>query len=271
MAPALPGSLPSWITPSRLVILAQVVGLSFLVALSSVWLSLSLWAGFFLWGVAALLFFGLAWLTGGQGSWIAVAASYGELGAWLGSLTSVAFFVFSFVSDARSHESATLFSAMICAALLGWLPGLLVGLGASALFWALGGWLLASVEQHRAFPAHDDVHQGFFRVGGWFWALGLFGLWVAPSSLLWAAGLGLSLSGIGLGVAAFRGLRRRAEWLREVRAGRVSRWALRPEVSLYTPLRPLSNRDAEGLLLVYRVDKNAPYRSHEEDLPVALY
>jgi hypothetical protein len=270
MIPTLPGSLPTWITPGRIVVVAQLLGLSFVGVLASAGLSLSVGSGLFLGGVSALFFFSLAWITRGQSSWIAVAASYGEIGAWLGSLVSTAFFAYLFASDARPHQTTAFFFAAICTGLLGWLPGLLVGLGVSALFWGLGGWLLAPLHQHKIFPAHDDVHQHLFRAGGWLWVLGLLGLWVAPSPLLWVAGLELSLFGVALGVLGFLGLRRRARWLRAVRAGRIPRWALLPATSFSLPLRPLSNRHTQGLLLVYRAREATPYRTNEEELPIAL-
>jgi hypothetical protein len=271
MVPKLPGSLPPWITPGCLVILAQTIGLSFLVALLGAWWDLSLPTALLLWSGLALLFFLLAWRTGGQSSWIAVAASYGELGAWLGSLTSAAFFVCFFVSNTRPQQGPTFFFALLCTTLLGWLPGLLAGLGVSLLFWLLGGWLLASLHQHKSFPAHDDAHQGLLRVGAWFGVLGALGLWLELSPVLWAFGLLLLLSGAGLGSLALWSLRRRAFWLGEVRAGRVARWELRPQLIFYLPLLPLSNREAHGLLLVYHTYEEVPYRSHEEACPVALY
>ena len=270
MVPKLPGSLPTWITPGRIVVLAQLIGLSFVVALLGSWWELSTRAAVFLWAGLALLFFLLAWRTGGQSSWIAVAASYGELGAWLGSLMSAAFFVCFFVSTTRPHQGPTFFFAVLCTALLGWLPGLLAGLVMSLLFWLLGGWLLASLYQHKIFPAHDDTHQGLLRVGAWFGVLGAMGLCLGPSPVLWALGLLLLLSGVGLGSLASWGLWRRSAWLREVRAGRVPRWGLRPLMSLSLPLAPLSNREAHGLLLVYHTHEGVPYR-HAGALSVALY
>jgi hypothetical protein len=277
MVPTLPGSLPSWITPRRLVAMAQLISLSFLVYLVAQGLAISLGAGLLLWIISGVTFALLALSSGGQSSWIAVAASYGEIGAWSGSLFSALFFAYFFVSHSRPHEVTPFICALICTALLGWLPGLLAGLVVGFLFWATGGWLLSSLQQHKVFPAHDDSHQLLFRVGGWFIFLSLFGLWLDLSPLILAASVAHALVllfflvGVSLISFAFLSLKKRSHWLQEILAGRVAKWGFIPKIGHHPTLLPLSNREHQDLILVYRLSKPAPYRSNEEEVEVAIY
>ncbi len=269
MVPTLPGSLPRWITPRRLVVVTQLLGLSFLIYLAALGLSLSFGWGLLLWLSSGALFALLAHISGGQSSWLAVAATYGEIGAWSGSLLSALFFVYFFVSDARPNEATPFICALLCTTLLGWLPGLLTGLVLGFLFWATGGWLLSSLYQHKIFPAHDDTHHLLFRVGAWFAFLGLSGLCFHLGVLF--LGLFFFLGGVAIIAYAFLGLKKRAFWLREILAGHVERWAFTPNIGLRPTLLPLSNREHQNLILVYRLSKPAPYRSNEEEIEVAIY
>jgi hypothetical protein len=266
MSPALPGSLPTWMTPSRIVFVAQCVSLLLLVGLLAHALSLTLTTSALLFVASALLFFMLSLLTANQCTWLSVAAAYGEAGAWVGSLASLVFFLYVFcVGTSATGVNAVLF-ALSCSLLLGWLPGLLAGFGVSLVFWCTGGWLFASLQHQREFPALDDAHRMLSRVGLWFLFLSgasaYGGFFLGALLFLWLGAAGA--------LFANQALRQRRLWLERVESRLEPRWRLSAISMTESTLLPLSNYSQQNAVLCYRHAADAPYRSTEDEVPIAL-
>jgi hypothetical protein len=266
MSPVLPGSLPAWVTPSRIVVVTQSISLLFMVGVFSEYFSLSSSSSALFFGLLVVSFFFLSLVTRGQCTLLSVAAAYGEVGAWFGSLLSFLLFFYVFFFNVKVHGATSIIFGISCAILLGWLPGLLAGFILSLGFWLAGGWMFASLQQQRQFPALDDTHRMLVRAG--FWLLCLSAISLYRESFFWA--LNLFLWGSLSALMAMRSLRERDEWLSRVRAQLEPHWKISPASSLALRLMPLSNYSQQNEILFYQDHAHSPYRSTDNETPIAI-
>lgn len=226
--------------------------------------------------LAALVLLACTRLVHHSGSLFGLVGWCGMQGALLGSVGGT--LAFALYGVEKLSEAGTLTQpdqllslVVLCFGilLLGWLPGLVLGLSTGGLL-ALGlSPILRPLARACEFPAYDTRDQLALGTGLWLAAVGAVSLWLGALVAAPVVFLGL-----GVAIEAWVRLLGRQRFVSLVRAGqvprlRVARWEGQGRGAL--PLLSVGGELGAGVLLYQEPSTEAgPYRAADREHPIAL-